>query len=135
VAAALVAATHSPARPNASPQWVTVAKQRLSQLEAKPSASMTGYSRAKFGPAWEDVDLNGCDTRNDMLARDLKQIILNAGSECVVAITGKPRKPELDGESGRSLRPTGRGREGDRGPIASRIAPRSRPWSPLLVRQ
>lgn len=29
------------------------------------------YSREQFGPAWQDVDKNGCDTRNDILARDL----------------------------------------------------------------
>lgn len=33
------------------------------------------YNRVKqFGPAWKDVDHNGCDTRNDILARDLKTI-------------------------------------------------------------
>lgn len=35
----------------------------------------TGYKRAAFGQAWEDVDHNGCDTRNDVLARDLTQIV------------------------------------------------------------
>lgn len=29
------------------------------------------YSRDAFGPAWSDVDHNGCDTRNDILQRDL----------------------------------------------------------------
>ena len=33
------------------------------------------YSRVdQFGPAWKDVDHNGCDTRNDILARDLRDI-------------------------------------------------------------
>lgn len=33
------------------------------------------YNRVEqFGPAWKDVDHNGCDTRNDILARDLKTI-------------------------------------------------------------
>ncbi len=32
---------------------------------------MTGYSRADFGQAWFDTDRNGCDTRNDILRRDL----------------------------------------------------------------
>lgn len=33
------------------------------------------YNRVdQFGPAWKDVDHNGCDTRNDILARDLKTI-------------------------------------------------------------
>jgi hypothetical protein len=36
---------------------------------------MTGYAREKFGPAWFDADLNGCDTRNDILARDLRQVV------------------------------------------------------------
>jgi len=32
------------------------------------------YRRAAFGEPWEDVDGNGCDTRNDVLARDLTKI-------------------------------------------------------------
>ena len=33
------------------------------------------YNRVdQFGPAWKDVDHNGCDTRNDILARDLRDI-------------------------------------------------------------
>jgi hypothetical protein len=35
---------------------------------------MSGYSRTQFGPAWADVDRNHCDTRNDILARDLVSI-------------------------------------------------------------
>ena len=31
----------------------------------------TGYSRDHFGAGWADMDRNGCDTRNDVLARDL----------------------------------------------------------------
>ena len=31
------------------------------------------------------MDQNGCDTRNDVLARDLKLVVLKAGSDCVVA--------------------------------------------------
>lgn len=44
----------------------------LATLPVKGRAPMTGYARtAKFGTAWLDVDRNGCDTRNDILARDL----------------------------------------------------------------
>jgi hypothetical protein len=66
---------------------VTTAKQRLSKLEVKAPASMDGYQpRVKsFGPTWYDVDLNNCDTRNDILARDLKQAVLKTGSKCKVA--------------------------------------------------
>lgn len=69
----------------ATPGWVTTAKQRLSKLDVKAAGSMTGYSRLKFGKAWEDVDLNGCDTRNDILARDLRKVVLKSGSACIVA--------------------------------------------------
>jgi hypothetical protein len=68
-----------------TPAWVTTAKQRLSNLETKAAASMSGYSRAKFGPAWFDVDLNRCNTRNDILARDLRQVTFKQGSNCIVA--------------------------------------------------
>lgn len=75
----------SPSTTSASPAWVTTAKQRLSNLDMKPAASMTGYSREQFGPAWFDVDLNRCSTRNDILARDLRQVVFKAGDDCVVA--------------------------------------------------
>jgi hypothetical protein len=35
---------------------------------------MTGYSRDQFGPAWADVDHNGCDTRNDVLRDDMENV-------------------------------------------------------------
>jgi hypothetical protein len=43
----------------------------------------TGYERTAFGDAWEDVDHNGCDTRNDVLARDLTNIVRT--DNCTVA--------------------------------------------------
>ncbi len=44
----------------------------LATLPVKGRAPMTGYARtADFGTAWLDVDRNGCDTRNDILRRDL----------------------------------------------------------------
>ena len=71
--------------PSASPAWVTTAKQRLSKLDTKAAASLSGYSRAQFGPAWFDVDLNGCSTRNDILAPDLRQVTFKPNDDCVVA--------------------------------------------------
>jgi hypothetical protein len=48
----------------------------LATLPVKGKAPMTGYARtADFGVAWIDVDHNGCDTRNDILARDLTAVI------------------------------------------------------------
>lgn len=47
---------------------------------------MTGYDRERFGPAWLDADHNGCDTRNDILARDLTHVSYEPGThDCVVA--------------------------------------------------
>ncbi|MCT1394675.1 excalibur calcium-binding domain-containing protein [Microbacterium sp. p3-SID338] len=46
----------------------------LATLEVKGRAPKTGYDRDEFGQRWLDVDRNGCDTRNDILARDLTDI-------------------------------------------------------------
>lgn len=61
-----------------------IAARQLSQLAVKPPAPMAGYSRAQFGPAWADLDHNHCDTRDDILRRDLTQTVLEPGSTCVV---------------------------------------------------
>jgi hypothetical protein len=55
----------------------------MKTLVVKGRAPKTGYSRAQFGVAWADVDRNGCDTRNDILRRDLTSIVYRAGT-CVV---------------------------------------------------
>ncbi|RFA13880.1 hypothetical protein B7R21_07375 [Subtercola boreus] len=50
----------------------------LATLEVKGRAPKTGYQRtAQFGEAWLDVDRNGCDTRNDILARDLTGVTMS----------------------------------------------------------
>ena len=51
----------------------TTAIDALAALPVKGRAPKTGYSREAFGPDWADVDGNGCDTRNDMLLRDLRR--------------------------------------------------------------
>ena len=58
----------------------------LGTLPVKGRApSTTGYDRDAFGTAWDDVDRNGCDTRNDILARDLDQIVFRPGTNhCLV---------------------------------------------------
>jgi len=57
----------------------------LASLPVKGRAPMTGYARDQFGPAWADVDHNGCDTRNDVLTRDLTDETYKAGThDCVV---------------------------------------------------
>jgi hypothetical protein len=64
---------------------------KLDTLPIKGRAPKTGYERAQFGPAWsDDVTVpdghNGCDTRNDILRRDLVDIEIKPGTnDCVVA--------------------------------------------------
>ncbi|MCP1501565.1 hypothetical protein J2Y89_000309 [Curtobacterium herbarum] len=67
-------ATPEPSR--ASSQSAADARATLAGLPVKGKAPATGYDReADFGTPWLDVDHNGCDTRNDVLARDLTAIV------------------------------------------------------------
>ena len=60
----------------------------LSSLPVKGRAAKTGYSRSQFGQAWADVDRNGCDTRNDMLKRDLTNIEFKVKTRDCVVLSG-----------------------------------------------
>jgi hypothetical protein len=60
----------------------------LETLAVKGRAPKTGYDRAQFGPAWSDVDHNGCDTRNDILTRDLTAIIHKPGTHNCLVLSG-----------------------------------------------
>jgi hypothetical protein len=60
----------------------------LESLAVKGRAPKTGYTRDQFGQAWADVDRNGCDTRNDMLKRDMTGIIYKAGTRNCVVLSG-----------------------------------------------
>lgn len=78
----------------------TAAAQALQALVVAPPAELSGYDRdcgpgqaCSFGPAWsDDVDVagghNGCDTRNDMLNRDL-----HPGQLGGVAVAKRLREP------------------------------------------
>lgn len=77
--------TPVPADVSATPALAT-----LATLPIKGRAPKTGYDRELFGPAWsDDVDVdgghNGCDTRNDILRRDLVDITYKTATrDCVV---------------------------------------------------
>ncbi len=60
----------------------------LETLAVKGRAPKTGYERSQFGPAWSDVDRNGCDTRNDILYRDLTSITYKPGTRDCVVLSG-----------------------------------------------
>ncbi|MET8982016.1 HNH endonuclease family protein [Streptomyces sp. NPDC004539] len=53
-------------------------------LPVKGRAPKTGYSRDAFGSAWADTDSNGCNTRDDILQRDLADVKLTGG-DCKVS--------------------------------------------------
>jgi hypothetical protein len=61
------------------------AREALDGLAVKGRAPNDGYEREAFGQAWLDVDRNGCDTRNDILRRDLTGVLFTDGSSCRVA--------------------------------------------------
>ncbi len=64
------------------------ASQVLAQIPVKGRAPKTGYSRAQFGQAWADTNHNGCDTRNDILKRDLTFVTFRPGTHDCVVLTG-----------------------------------------------
>jgi hypothetical protein len=53
----------------------------------KGRAPKTGYDRASWGD-WADPDGNGCDTRNDILNRDLKSITYKYENDRCTVLTG-----------------------------------------------
>ncbi|WP_354253823.1 HNH endonuclease family protein [Arthrobacter sp. UYEF21] len=71
-----------------SPAELATARAELETIPVKGRAPKTGYARDEFGPAWADVDRNGCDTRNDILARDLQGETFKPGTQNCVVATG-----------------------------------------------
>jgi hypothetical protein len=64
------------------------ALEALGTLAVKGRAPKTGYARTQFGEAWADVDHNGCDTRDDILRRDLTALRFRASSRGCVVVAG-----------------------------------------------
>jgi len=65
----------------------------LARLAVRGRAPRTGYDRALFGQAWADVDRNGCDTRNDVLGRDLTSEQAKPGTHGCLILSGTLRDP------------------------------------------
>ncbi|AMM31870.1 Excalibur domain containing protein [Sinomonas atrocyanea] len=72
---------------------LTAAKASLAAIPVKGRAPKTGYARSEFGEAWADTDHNGCDTRNDVLARDLRGAVFKAGTRDCVVLSGSLEDP------------------------------------------
>ena len=77
----LLVAGITPAKAESIASGLSIIQEQIT----KGRAAKTGYTRAQFGPAWADVDRNGCDTRNDILKRDLtNQVYKEKTKQCVV---------------------------------------------------
>jgi hypothetical protein len=69
----------------------TTALAVLATIPVKGKAPKTGYDRTdKFGSAWLDVDRNGCDTRNDILTRDLTSIAKSGSCRVMTGVLVSP---------------------------------------------
>ena len=108
----------SPPRTSTRTITATQARAALSQLTRLPvkgRAPKTGYDRKEFGPPWtDDVDVagghNGCDTRNDVLRRDLTAERLKPGTRDCLVLSGRLGDPY-----------TGRVIAFQRGPSSSKV--------------
>jgi hypothetical protein len=66
----------------------------IDEIRVAGRGPKTGYSRDEFGTAWTDnikaglFAHNGCDTRNDILKRDLAAVTFRAKTKDCVVITG-----------------------------------------------
>jgi hypothetical protein len=67
----------------------------LLDLRIAEKTALDGYERdcgdgegCVFGPAWSDVDRNGCDQRNDVLHRDLTEVEVREGTRGCVVVAG-----------------------------------------------
>jgi len=93
--------------------WIAPAKAEsiasgLSVIQAqvtKGRAAKTGYTRDQFGPAWADVDRNGCDTRNDILKRDLTNEVFKEKTNGCTVLSGTLVDP-FSGETIKFVRGT-----------------------------
>lgn len=72
----------------------------LATIAVREHGPKLGYARDQFGPAWADTDRNGCDTRNDILRRDLREASPKPNTRDCVVQSGALADPY----TGRSIR-------------------------------
>ncbi len=65
----------------------------LATIVVREHGAKLGYARDQFGPAWADTDRNGCDTRNDILRRDLTGASPKPNTRDCVVLTGTLADP------------------------------------------
>jgi hypothetical protein len=87
-----------PTSPAVAHEAVGTALAEIAALPVKAKNPLGGYTRARFGDAWTDANTdplghNGCDTRNDILRRELTRITLKANSNGCTVLTGTLADP------------------------------------------
>ena len=65
----------------------------LDNLTVVTGESEASYDRDLFGQRWADVDRNGCDTRNDILRRDMTELELKADTNGCKVLAGTLTDP------------------------------------------
>jgi hypothetical protein len=65
----------------------------LEGIPVKGRAPRTGYDRQRFAVGAIDFDRNGCDHRNDTLARDLTDVVFRPGTNDCVVVGGTLADP------------------------------------------
>jgi len=96
VAALMVGLLIAPPTAAADTAADTLAK--LDTVAIKGRAPKTGYDRDLFGERWTDdvaveYGRNGCDTRNDILRRDLVEVVSKPGSNGCTVLSGVLNDP------------------------------------------
>lgn len=74
---------------SAASKEISSAKTDLESLEVKGRTPKTGYSRKQFGDGWQK-DASGCDTRNRILKRDLKNTTENSKCQILTGVLNDP---------------------------------------------
>jgi hypothetical protein len=78
-------------RVSAAAMSTTSAAALLAAIPIRPALTMAGYDRtADFGTAWLDEDHNGCDTRNDILTRDLTALSKSGACKILTGVLVSP---------------------------------------------
>jgi len=90
IAAPSATPTPTPTEPDPEPG---TSLAQLASLEVKGRAPKTGYDRNEFGQSWKDIDRNGCGQRDDVLRRDLTDIVTRYNSDGCVVIEGTLKDP------------------------------------------
>lgn len=93
VIAVVIGVTIGVILPRVSPRFAEItgqyhatgtAAETLAKLKVDDDVSTAGYDRERFGYRETDVDGNGCDVREDVLARDLTDVATTKRGGCKV---------------------------------------------------